>query len=214
MSAAVENLDIAEIENSEAKIRRHLVIAFIGLVLLINDFIIRIKFPDDANSLGVISSMIGALLMAGPILARAIEDLLKDRLHMTELVALAIVASIARQDYSIAGVISFFVLVSEAVERRTAMGAHKAIESIVKLTPRIARLITKEGEGEKEIPVEQLNPGNYIRVRPGENVPADGIVRRGHSTLNQATITGESLPADKASGDEVFAGTTNLTGSL
>ena len=66
MSAAVENLDIAEIENSEAKIRRHLVIAFIGLVLLINDFIIRIKFPDDANSLGVISSMIGALLMAGP----------------------------------------------------------------------------------------------------------------------------------------------------
>jgi len=214
MSAAVENLDIEEIENSEAKIRRHLVIAFIGLVLLINDFIIRIKFPDDANSLGVISSMIGALLMAGPILARAIEDLLKDRLHMTELVALAIVASIARQDYSIAGVISFFVLVSEAVERRTAMGAHKAIESIVKLTPRIARLITKEGEGEKEIPVEQLNPGNYIRVRPGENVPADGIVRRGHSTLNQATITGESLPADKASGDEVFAGTTNLTGSL
>jgi Cd2+/Zn2+-exporting ATPase len=156
--------------------------------------------------------MLGALLMAVPILGRAIEDLLHDQLRMTMLVALAVLASVAREDYATAGVISFFVLVSQAVERRTAMGAHKAIESIVRLVPNAVRLVTEQGEA--EIPLSELKPGQKVRIRPGENVPADGIIRRGQSALNQATITGESLPVDKYEGDEVFAGTTNLTGSL
>ena len=211
MSNNTPNLELAEIERSEAKVRWHLFIAFIGAILLMNDFVIRVKFPE-VLVLGNLSSMLGAILMAVPILGRAIENLMKGQLRMTELVALAIIASIARQDYPIAGVIGFFVLVSEAVERRTAMGAHRAIESIVRLTPSSARLV--EEDREIEIPIAELNAGQLIRIRPGENVPADGVVRRGDSTMNQATITGESMPVDKSTGAEVFAGTTNLTGSI
>ena len=211
MTDVNNSTELAELERSEAKVRRHLVMAFIGAILLLNDLIIRVRYPEAAV-LGALSSMIGAFLMAVPILGRAIEDLLHDQLRMTMLVALAVVASIARQDYPTAGVISFFVLVSEAVERRTAMGAHKALESIVRLVPNVVRLVTEGGES--EVPLRELEPGQVVRVRPGENVPADGVIRRGQSALNQATITGESLPIDKGQGDEVFAGTTNLTGSL
>jgi Cd2+/Zn2+-exporting ATPase len=59
-----------------------------------------------------------------------------------------------------------------------------------------------------------LQPGEVIRVRPGDNIPADGVIVAGESTVNQASITGESLPVDKTGGDEVFGGTTNLTGSM
>jgi len=211
MSTTAETALLIETEASEARIRLHLVVAFVAAVLIVNDLIIRVRFAE-AETLGALSSMLGALIVAIPILLRAVEDLRKNHLRMTELVALAIIAAFAIQEYAIAGTIGFFVLVSEAVERRTALGARKAIESLIRLTPQVARIVTEDGE--REIPVSELRPGQLIRIRPGENVPADGIVRRGQSSLNQASITGESLPADKTVGDETFAGTVNLTGSL
>ncbi|MBI2193887.1 MAG: cadmium-translocating P-type ATPase [Armatimonadetes bacterium] len=208
---AEARLDLAEMERVETRVRQHLVIAFMGGALLLNDLWISLQFPAD-REVGALSSLLAALLMGLPILLNALEDLIRSRLRMTELVALAIVASIARQDYPIAGVISFFVLVSEAIERRTAMGARKAIESLIRLTPSTARLVTEHGE--EDVPVQSLRPGQTIRIRSGENIPADGRVRRGQSSVNQASITGESVPADKLPGSEVFAGTANLTGSL
>jgi Cd2+/Zn2+-exporting ATPase len=100
----------------------------------------------------------------------------------------------------------------EIIETRTAEGARASIESLIRLTPTKARRITKTGE--EEVAAQDLAVGNVIRVRPGDNVAADGLILAGQGSFNQATITGESLPVDKKPGDEVFAGTQNLTGVL
>src|SRR4029434_1652643 len=111
-----------------------------------------------------------------------------------------------------AGVVAFFMLMGEIIETRTAEGARASIESLIKLTPTKARRITKTGE--EEVAAKDLAIGDVIRIRPGDNVAADGVILSGQGSFNQETITGESLPVDKKSGDDVFAGTQNLTGVL
>lgn len=159
-----------------------------------------------------LAAAVGAILLATRILWHALRNLFSGHMHMDELVALAIVAAIATNDYRAAGVIGFFLLLSELIETRTAIGARASIEEIIKLTPKTARLI--ENGAEREVDAGQLSKGQVVRVRPGDNIPADGRVVRGDSTVNQANITGESLPVDKRIGDPVFSGTSNLTGVL
>lgn len=157
-------------------------------------------------------ALIGAILLSIPVLWHALKGLIQGHRHMDELVALAIIAAFGIQDYRVAGVIAFFLLLSELVETRTAIGARASIEDLIKLTPKTARLVTEDGEAEVE--ATSLKMGQRVAVRPGDNIPADGKVVKGQSTINQATITGESMPVDKTTGDPVFSGTTNLTGAL
>jgi len=182
-----------------------------GGVLLIASGIARLIYGSDSDHSQLLA-MSGAILLGAPIIWHAIKSLVKRRPHMDELVALAIFAAFATQDYVTAGIVSFFVLLSELMEARTALGARASIESLIKLTPTKASLI--EADDEKQVNVSALGPGDCIRVRPGDNIPADGEVARGLSSVNEATITGESLPVDKVPGMQVFAGTTNLTGVL
>ena len=114
--------------------------------------------------------------------------------------------------YQTAGIVAFFMLLGELIETRTAAGARASIASLVKKTPTTARRIV--GDGEEEVTASDLKIGDVIRIRPGDNVAADGKILKGQGSINQANITGESLPVDKAIGEEVFAGTTNLTGVL
>jgi Cd2+/Zn2+-exporting ATPase len=158
-------------------------------------------------------AMAGAILLGAPIILHAVKSLIRKESHMDELVALAILAAFATQNYVTAGVVAFFMLLSELIETRTALGARASIESLIKLTPTRANLVNADGT-EKEIDVSALAPGNCIRVRPGDNIPADGEVLKGISCVNEATITGESLPVDKVPGMQVFAGTNNLTGAM
>ncbi len=158
-------------------------------------------------------ALAGAILLGAPIIWHAIKSLLHQESHMDELVALAIIAAIATQQYVAAGVVAFFMLLSELVESRTALGARASIESLIKLTPQKANKLQPDGS-EAEVMVSQINPGDIVRVRPGDNIPVDGDVVKGLSSVNEATITGESLPADKVPGMQVFAGTNNLTGAL
>ena len=142
----------------------------------------------------------------------AIKELRTGVLSINELVAIAVLAAFASGDYKTAGVVAFFMLMGEIIETRTAEGARASIESLIKLTPTKARRITPQGE--EEVAASELAVGDVIRIRPGDNVAADGVIVSGQGSFNQATITGESLPADKKPGDEVFAGTQNLTGVL
>src|SRR6201990_867019 len=105
------------------------------------------------------------------------------------------------------------MLMGEIIETRTAAGARASIESLIKLTPTKARRIGAGGK-EEEVAAKDLAIGDLLRIRPGDTVAADGVIVTGQGSFNQATITGESLPADKKPGDEVFAGTQNLTGFL
>ena len=131
--------------------------------------------------------------------------------HMLALIALAILASFAAHRYFEAAAVAFFMLLAEFIESRTAVGAAATIESLVKITPtRASKLTGSPGnESESEVDAKELRPGDRVVIRPGDLVPGDGIIRDGSSTLDQAKITGESLPVEKAVGDEVFSGTIN-----
>ncbi len=158
-------------------------------------------------------AMAGAMLLGAPIVLHAIKSFIKKEMHMDELAALAILAAFANKEYVAAGTVGFFMLLSELIESRTALGARASIESLIKLTPTRANLIGADGT-ETEVKVANLKTGDSVRVRPGDNIPADGEVAKGLSSVNEATITGESLPADKVPGMQVFAGTSNITGAL
>ena len=190
----------------------HLWQAVLGVVCVLNAFIVDWLF-EAGSTLASASAMIGALILIYPIVVTAVKDLRVGRLSINELVAIAVLAAFASGDYKTAGIVAFFMLTGELIESRTAEGARNSIDSLIKLTPTKARRILKDGN-EEEVPASQLAVGDVIRIRPGDNVAADGIIISGQGSFNQATITGESLPADKKTGDEVFAGTQNLTGVL
>ncbi len=183
----------------------------VGVVFVLNAFIVDWVF-EEGHTTASASAFIGALVLGRPIVATAIKDLRAGVLSINELVAIAVVAAFASSDYKTAGVVAFFMLMGEIIETRTAEGARASIESLIKLTPTKARRIAAQGE--EEVAAQDLRVGDVIRIRPGDNVAADGVILTGQGSFNQATITGESLPADKKPGDEVFAGTQNLTGVL
>ncbi|MBT5311204.1 MAG: cation-translocating P-type ATPase, partial [Verrucomicrobia bacterium] len=164
-----------------------------------------------------ISAFIGAIILGYPILKLAVKSILRGMLTINELVAIAFLAAIASGEsqlggYQTAGIVAFFMLLGELIETRTAAGARASIASLVKMTPTKARRIVAAGE--QEVTASELNVGDVIRIRPGDNVAADGKIIKGQGSINQANITGESLPVDKTTGEEVFAGTTNLNGVL
>ncbi|MHC4616557.1 MAG: heavy metal translocating P-type ATPase [Planctomycetota bacterium] len=207
-----EDIAVEHTHGKQIQVSMALLGTLAGGVLLINSGIARFFYGKDAFNTEIVA-MAAAILLGTPIVLHAIKSLLKKQMHMDELVALAIIAAFATGQYVAAGVIAFFMLLSELVESRTALGARASIESLIKLTPTKATVIDADGS-EREVNVGALKPGNVIRVRPGDNIAADGEVTKGLSSVNEATITGESLPVDKVPGMQVFAGTNNLTGVL
>ena len=186
-------------------------VTLFGLILVINSFIIE-WFTANGKTMADLSAGLGAIVLGWPIVVVAVKDLKRGNLTTNELVALAVLASFASGHYQEAGVVSFFMLLGQIIESRTAEGARLSIESLIKLTPTKARRLV--GGKEEEVAVHELKNGDVIRVRPGDNVAADGQIVSGEGSINQANITGESLPVDKKTGDQVFAGTINLTGVL
>jgi len=191
---------------------------FLGGALVLNSFIASAVWPF-ANGVADVSALIGAILLSVPILWGVARDLTRGERHFNDLVALAIIACFALGSsgagnyYQTAGVVAFVMLLADMIEHRSALGAREAIMHLMRLSPKRARLITEAGV-EMEIDSVRLKPGDKIRLRPGDYVAADGEILDGNSTIDEATITGESLPADKGVGDQVFAGTINLTGAL
>jgi Cd2+/Zn2+-exporting ATPase len=184
----------------------------VGVVFVVNAFVVDWLFGPQGHTVASGSALLGAITLGYPIVWTAIKDIRNGILSINELVAIAVLAAFASGDYKTAGVVAFFMLMGEIIETRTAEGARASIESLIKLTPTKARRITKTGE--EEVAAQDLAVGDLIRIRPGDNVAADGVIVTGQGSFNEATITGESLPADKKPGDEVFAGTQNLTGVL
>ncbi|MGB7769148.1 MAG: cation-translocating P-type ATPase [Verrucomicrobiia bacterium] len=190
----------------------HLWQAVAGVVLVLNAYVVDWLFTQGSGVASA-SACLGAIILIYPIVITAIKDLRVGRLSINELVAIAVLAAFASGNYKTAGIVAFFMLTGEIIESRTAEGARMSVESLIKLTPTKARRVKSDG-GEEEVAASELAVGDVIRIRPGDNVAADGIILSGQGSFNQATITGESLPADKKTGDEVFAGTQNLTGVL
>ena len=128
------------------------------------------------------------------------------------LVSLALIASVAIGEDFAAGEVAFIMQLGGLLEDLTVARARADIEKLVRLTPRTARVIANGAES--VVPAEQVRVGDLLRVLPGETVPVDGVIRAGATSINQAVMTGESLPVDKGVGDEVSSGTVNQFGSF
>jgi Cd2+/Zn2+-exporting ATPase len=183
----------------------------LGGALILNSYLAKLIFSETPE-LSEIVAILGAICLGAPLVLESVRELIAGKLRMTELAALAVVSSFALGYYAEAGLIAFFLYMGTLIESRTALGARAAIEGLIRLTPQTAHLVGESGE--RDTQVAELETGDVFRVRPGENVPADGIIVGGSSSLNEASITGESLPVDKALDDQVFAGTENFTGVI
>jgi Cd2+/Zn2+-exporting ATPase len=188
-----------------------LVLTLLGGALILNSFIAQWIFPGDPDR-STFSAMVGAIFLGLPLVAISVRDIVCGRMNMGEVAALAVVASFANGMYAEAGLVAFFLQLGQLIESRTALGAQASIEQLVRLTPTNAHRL-RDGT-EEEVAVAQLQAGDVVRIRPGENVPADGVIVKGSTSLNEASVTGESLPKDKAAEDQVFAGTENYTGAI
>jgi P-type Cu+ transporter len=115
--------------------------------------------------------------------------------------------------FETAAIIITLILVGRLLETRTKEKASSAVRKLMDLQPRMAKVI-REGDREEEIPVEQVQQGDLLVIRPGERVPVDGIVIDGASSIDESAITGESIPVDKSKGSEVIGATINQSGLL
>ena len=154
-----------------------------------------------------------ATLIGGwPIYEEAWENIRKRRMTMELSMTIALIAALGIGQFFTALVIAFFVLFAELLEGYTVGGGRRAIQKLIDSLPRQVT-VRRDGQ-EHEVGTHEVAVGETIVIRPGERIPTDGEVSKGHSFVDQSSITGESLPVEKVLGSKVFAGTINKDGVL
>ena len=134
-------------------------------------------------------------------------------LNINFLMSLAVIGALAIGQWPEAAMVIFLFAVAELIESLSLNRARNAVHGLLKLAPETANVQSPTGEW-NDVPVQSAKIGDVMRVKPGERIALDGIVVTGESSVNQAPITGESMPADNRPGDTVFAGTINERGVL
>ena len=157
---------------------------------------------------------LGAILIGGiPLLRLAGLALVKaHKMDMNVLMAIAVIGAVALGDFPEGAVILLLLTIGQLLEDLAANRARKAISSLLSLAPSVAMLLSVEGQ--RQVPTSSLRVGDSIVVRPGERLPMDGMIMEGQSELEEAAVTGESLPVEKGIGAAVYAGTINGQGAL
>jgi Cd2+/Zn2+-exporting ATPase len=151
-------------------------------------------------------------LSGGPIVWGALRGLIGRRVNVDELVALAIVASLAQGEFLGAALVAFIMALGALAEETISDSARRGIQALAELTPEEAERMRPEGL--ERITVSALRVGDRVLVRPGARVPVDGVVLAGVSAMDEASVTGESVPVERGPGDTVFAGTLSQNGAL
>ena len=182
-------------------------IALVGLAAAAVWF--RLWEPVSALS---IVGVAGLLIGGWPIFKEALENLLAKRMTMELSMSIAIIAAAAISEFFTALVITLFVLVAEVLEGLTVSRGRRAIRDLLDFLPR-AVSVRRDG-GISEVDADALAVGDAVLVNPGGRIPVDGTVIAGHSFVDQARITGESMPLEKTVGAAVFAGSINQSGAL
>lgn len=160
------------------------------------------------TGIGVICTLVGGF----PIFHEAYENIVERRMTMELSMTIAIVAALAIREIFTALVITLFVLAAEILEGLTVGRGRQAIQRLIDLLPKVAT-VRREGDW-KEVSIREISTGDEVLVRPGARIPIDGKVLAGHSFVDQAPITGESMPVEKSPGAAVYAGTINQSGAL
>jgi Cd2+/Zn2+-exporting ATPase len=164
------------------------------------------------NIITVILMLVAAALAGGPIARSAWQALRYGIVGIPALVTIAALGAIAIGEYWEAAVVTFLFSLGSYLEARTLDKTRGALRELLELAPHMARI--KKGQEEIEIPASEVQVGDLVIVRPGEKIPVDGKVITGIATVNQAAITGESIPVEKTVDDQVFGGTINEAGYL
>jgi Zn2+/Cd2+-exporting ATPase len=161
-----------------------------------------------ATVLALVAIVTGGL----PIVIGAIQGIFRREMNVDELVAIAIIASVLFKEYLSAGFVAFMMLFGKILEDFTAERARTALGDLGKLTP--ATVCVHRDGMESTIPLEEVTIGDVVITKSGERIAVDGVVISGQASVNQAPITGESIPVAKAKGNEVYAGTLNELGAI
>lgn len=193
-------------------VERYLFIFLIGGVLAIVSWIAHISGMTN-EVVATLPAIAAALLLGSWLFVAAFKEVWSGRVSSSSLAALAILAAMVVGKFGTAAFLAFILLVADQIVQRTAKGAQHAIEQLVKLTPTEGRVVDEDG-GERTFPVTQIKVGQTVRVFPGENLPVDGRVLTGQTSINQASLTGEAMPVEVQIGSDVYAGTSNLTGAI
>jgi len=198
-----------------------LTIPVLGLAPMIQGFLgLReaLRFPGDGYTLWALATMI--FLYGGwPFMKGLFSELKKHNPGMMTLIALAISVAYFYSSavvFGLAGKVFFWelatlidvMLLGHWIEMKSVMGASRALESLVQLMPSEAHRVIESG-GTEDVPVNKLKPGDHVVVKPGEKIPIDGQIKEGRSSVNEAMLTGESTPVEKAEGDHAIGGSIN-----
>src|SRR4030043_2161751 len=155
---------------------------------------------------------IASLILGGyPIVKSAIKTLLIPDVNVAPLVSIAAISAAAVGAYREAAAVLFIMLLGESLEGVTVGKARKAIASLIQLSPKMAWV--RREDTEVQVPIEDVKPKEVVIVKPGERISVDGKIISGCASINQSTLTGESIPVEKEAGDKVYCGTFNESGS-
>ena len=211
MAKGVVSADNLVIKGLEAVLewggtKREIAFLVISAIALVTSFFVPDVLPFNPASIAVV-------LCGAPIVIEALIGLATEfDIKADVLVSLALIASLIIGEYFAAGEVAVIMQLGALLEDLTVAKARSGIEKLVDLTPRTARRVTVSGE--ETIPADDVREHDVLRVLPGETVPADGVITSGQTSVDESVMTGESLPVDKAAGDEVRSGTVNQFGAF
>jgi Cd2+/Zn2+-exporting ATPase len=196
-------------KTSGTRARGPLVAAVVsGVALVVGLILSRGRASGLPSAIFLVSAIVGAWYVA----PRGWKAIRTGALDMHALMTIAAVGGVLVGEWAESASAMFLFSIARLLEEWAVSRARQAIAGLVELSPTEATLILPGGD--QRVPSASVPVGVRIRVKPGERVPLDGVVHAGHSTVNQAPITGESMPVDRGPGDRVFAGTINLQGAL
>ena len=187
----------------------------VGLVVTV----VSTSEPESAGWLRVDTDPAGLLFLAAALTGgwnffpKGLQAIRTLKLDMNFLMTIAIIGAVLIGEPLEAAAIAFLFSFAELLEHSAVVRARNSIDQLLRLAPETASVVDGDGQ-ERTVPTSELRSGQIVRVRPGEKVPIDGLVLSGHSAVNQANVTGESVPVGKGPGDAVFASTLNTDGLL
>ena len=178
-------------------------------ILLVAGLTLQLMFPNVPSwPLLLLSTVLGGI----PTARRAVTSLRARHLDIHVLMVVAVMGAVVLQEWTEAASVVFLFALAQLLEAGAMERARGAIRSLMELAP--AEALVRRNGSSRRVPIDDVIVGDVVLVGPGEKIPADGRVSAGSSYVNQAPVTGESLPAEKHAGDDVFAGTINGRGAL
>ncbi|MDF2606999.1 MAG: ATPase [Bacillales bacterium] len=174
-------------------------------------YLIKVQFSED-NLLATSSFILSILIGGSKLFKTGFSNLLRLEFDMKTLMTIAILGAAAIGEWGEGATVVILFAISESLEKFSMEKARASIKGLIDLTPKTA--IIKTSTGEKEVDITEIQVGDVILVRPGQKIAMDGKIISGYSSVNQSSITGESIPVEKTIDDIVFAGTLNEEGVL